>query len=90
MITNQEAINRETNVSRPGAQDDKSVLAPAASPAGAAEAVISAYTAAAAHRGSGAGEKAFDAAVRAYIGCYPETHRDVAARIVADIISHRS
>ena len=25
MITNQEAINRETNVSRPGAQDDKSV-----------------------------------------------------------------
>jgi hypothetical protein len=89
MITNQVATSRETNASQPAPQDDKSVLAPAEQRAKPTEIVISAYMDGA-RRGNGAAVKAFDAAVGAYIACYPGTHPDVAARIVADIISHRS
>ena len=89
MITNQEAISRESNVSEPASQADQSVLPTAKTPAEPTEIVISVYSAAA-RRGNGGTETAFDAAVRAYLACYPDTHRDAAARMVANIISHRS
>lgn len=92
MIANQEdkgETSRETNVSEPGLQDNQSMLSTAKTPTEPTEIVIGAYSAAA-RRGNGGAVNAFDAAVRAYMACYPDTHPAVAARIVADIISHRS
>lgn len=88
MNTNQESASRDDGA--PAAvQDSGSVLLPARNQADTAERVIAAY-AAAAQGGAGPRESAFDVAVRAYIACYPGTCWDVAARIVADVISHRS
>ena len=53
------------------------------------EAVIAAYTEAC-RGGSRTMHSAFDIAVRVYLARFPETHPNAAARIVADIISHRS
>jgi hypothetical protein len=52
------------------------------------EAVIAAY-AEACQGGSRTRQSAFDVAVRVYLARFPETHPNAAARIVADIISHR-
>jgi hypothetical protein len=52
------------------------------------EAVIAAYIDAC-RGGSRTSQSAFDVAVRVYLARFPETHPNAAARIVADIISHR-
>ena len=88
MIANQEATRRDGGVSGQAVQDGASILSLAKTPTNSVEAVIAAYTAAG-QGGAGARESAFDAAVGAYMTCYPETHREAAARIVANIISHR-
>ena len=85
MIANEGAKNREDEA----VPDGRSVLSRADDRTKPTELVLAAFTTAA-RGGDGAREHAFDAAVRAYLACYPETHRDAAARIVADIISHQT
>lgn len=88
MITNQEVASHDGEPSPKAAQDSGSAASPDGNRANPTEQVIAAF-AAAARGGAGPRESAFDVAVRAYIACYPETCWEVAARIVADIISHR-
>ena len=87
MIANQEPATRDGEALSQTGQDSTSVLVPAATSAISTETVLSAYKAAARRSGGGS---AFAAAVDAYIACYPGTHPDAAARIVAEIICHRS
>lgn len=85
----QQATNRSDEASAEAASNTGSAPAPGGNRVNSFEQVIAAFTTAA-RAGSGARERPFDVAVRAYIGCYPGTSWEVAARIVADIISHRS
>ena len=91
MITNEGAKNREDEgeAASQAVQDSGSLLSPVNNRAKPTEAVLTAYTTAA-RGGDGRRENAFDAAVRAFMACYPEAHRDTAARIVAAIISHQT
>jgi hypothetical protein len=59
------------------------------SPLNVTEAVLAAY-AKACRDGGRTAQSAFDIAVRTYLARFPGTHANAAARIVADIISHRS
>ena len=85
----QEATNRSNEASAQAASNTDSAPAPGGKRVKPTERVIAAFSAAA-QGGAGPRESAFDVAVRAYIACYPDTCWDVAARIVAGIISHRS
>jgi hypothetical protein len=64
------------------------VSSPAERPANPTERVITAYTIAA-RGGAKLGESAFDIAVSVYLNEFPEMDRAAAARIVADIVTHR-
>jgi hypothetical protein len=64
------------------------LTSPAERPADPTERVITAYTTAA-RRGAKPGESAFDVAVGVYLNHFPEMDRAAAARIVADIVTHR-
>ena len=88
MITNQGAPSPAEEVSSQVVRNDRSLLSSRGGDPNSAERVIGAYTASAG-RGHGGAEEAFGAAVRTYLACYPGTHPDAAARIVAEIISHR-
>ena len=91
MITNEGAKNREDEgeAASQAVQDSGSLLSPVNNRAKPTEAVLTAYTTAV-RGGNGGRENAFEAAVRTYMACYPETHHDAAARIVADIIAHQT
>lgn len=88
MITNQEVASRDDQPLPKAGADGDTVPSPERNRTNSTEQVIAAFTAAA-RGGAGPRESAFDVAVRAYIACYPDTSWDVAARIVADIISHQ-
>ena len=88
MITNQEVASRDDEALPKAGEDSGLAPVPEENRANPTEQVIAAF-AAAARGGAGPRESAFDVAVRAYIACYPETCWEVAARIVADIISHQ-
>lgn len=87
MVRKRQAARQRRETSAPAEQAGISMPAPSSPerPTKSVEAVIGAY-AVAIDDDTATSDSALDAAVRAYLAWYPETHRDVAIHIVANIL----